>query len=95
MDQRKASTTSTIPRPTHTRSFADEALRRILAAAPIDPREPGVVYDNADGRFEVLDIETPPKGGRRFLIRNLHTRQVHSTGALWTASNRVLVKAGA
>ncbi|MFJ3699526.1 hypothetical protein ACIPW9_36280 [Streptomyces sp. NPDC090052] len=76
-------------------SFADEALRRVLAAAPIDPREPGLVYDNADGTFEVLAIENPPKGGRRFLIRNIHTHATHSTGALWTASDRVLTAVAA
>ncbi|MFJ5294581.1 hypothetical protein [Streptomyces sp. NPDC088348] len=90
MDQTMANATSATPRPTVFRSFADEALRRVLAAAPIDPREPGLVYDNASGTFEVLAVETPPKGGRRFLIRNLHTHAVHSTGALWTASDRVV-----
>ncbi|MGW1870937.1 hypothetical protein ACWCPS_36030 [Streptomyces mauvecolor] len=72
---------------------ADEALRRVLAAAPIDPREPGVIYSNADGLFEVLAVVQPPKGGRQYLIRNLHTREVHATGAIWTSSDRVEKKA--
>ncbi|MFI6055739.1 hypothetical protein ACIBCO_37355 [Streptomyces violascens] len=68
---------------------ADEALRRVLAAAPVDPREPSVIYSNADGLFEVLAVHQPPKGGRQYRVRNLHTREVHTTGAIWTCSDRV------
>lgn len=76
----------------------DEALRRVVAGQ-IGPRRPGLVYDNADGVFEVVQLHTATEA-RRILKRraaqfavtvlNVHTSTVHTTGAVWTGSDRVL-----
>lgn len=75
-----------------------EALHRVVAGQ-IGPRRPGLVYDNVDGVFEVIEIHTATEA-RRILKRraaqfavtvlNVHTSTVHTTGAVWTGSDRVL-----
>jgi hypothetical protein len=77
----------------------DEALRRVVAEQ-IGPREPGTVYDNAAGMFQVQDVVTNTSEARRILRRrsaqfaihvlDLHTGTDHYTGAVWTGSDRVL-----
>lgn len=77
----------------------NEALRRVIAGQ-IGPRKPGVVYDNADGIFEVVNVITDLNEARRILkrraaqfaviVRDLHTGAEHTTGTVWTGSDRVL-----
>jgi hypothetical protein len=80
-------------------SQAAEALRRVVADQ-IGPRQPGTVYDNVDGAFEVLDVVTDTSEARRILgrrgarfavlIRDLDAGTERYTGATWTGSDRVL-----
>ncbi|WP_063756881.1 hypothetical protein [Streptomyces sp. NRRL F-5135] len=77
----------------------DEALRRVVAEQ-IGPRRPGVLYDNQDGIFTVLDVITDPSEARRILKRRaaqfavtVHdhiTGTVSTIGTVWTGSDRVL-----
>jgi hypothetical protein len=69
-------------------------------AAELGPREPGTVYDNASGVFNVLAVVTDPSEARRILrrnaarfavlVRDMHAGTEHYTGAVWTGSDRVL-----
>ncbi|MET8746395.1 hypothetical protein [Streptomyces sp. NPDC004728] len=80
-------------------SVIDEALRQVVAGQ-IGPRKPGVVYDNADGVFEVLDVTTDRTEARRILRRRaaqfaiiVHDRTADTIGAIgtaWTGTDRVL-----
>lgn len=77
----------------------NEALRRVIADQ-IGPRRPGVVYDNADGIFEVLEVTTNRDEARRILKRRaaqfaitVHERTTDTIGTIctvWTGSDRVL-----
>lgn len=79
----------------------NEALRRVVAGQ-IGPRVPGVVYDNVDGVFEVLDVVTDRSEARRILRRKAAQfaviirdvlradGQPFAVGTVWTASDRVL-----
>lgn len=79
----------------------DEALRRVVAEQ-IGPRKPGVVYDNTDGAFRVLDVITNPSEARRILRRRSAQFAVividtlrpgaepFAVGSVWTGSDRVL-----
>ncbi|WP_329203924.1 hypothetical protein [Streptomyces sp. NBC_01435] len=83
----------------HSDSVIDEALRRVVAGQ-IGPRKPGVVYDNADGVFEVLAVTTDRTEARRVLRRRaaqfaiiVHDRTADTVGAIgtaWTGTDRVL-----
>lgn len=78
---------------------ADEALRRVIASQ-IGPREPGVMYRNVDGVFEVVDVTTDRAEARRLLNRqsaqfaitviNLLTGEVSTIGSTWTSSDQLL-----
>ncbi|MEW2402158.1 hypothetical protein [Streptomyces sp. NPDC046862] len=80
---------------------ADENLRRVVAEQ-IGPRKPGVVYDNTDGAFRVLDVITNPSEARRILKRRSAQFAVividtlrpgaepFPVGTVWTGSDRVL-----
>ncbi|MER8003050.1 hypothetical protein [Streptomyces sp. NPDC095613] len=80
-------------------SEMDEGRRRVVAGQ-IGPRRPGVVYDNADGIFTVLNVITDPSEARRILKRRaaqfavtVHdqiTGTVSTIGTVWTGSDRVL-----
>jgi hypothetical protein len=71
-----------------------------VVAAQIGERQPGVIYTNADGLFEVVAVTTDASEARRVLKRraaqfaitviDLHTGDQHVTGAVWTGSDRVL-----
>lgn len=101
MNQRSRITGYTAPTTPPTPQFvqADEALRRVVAGQ-IGPREPGVVYDNTDGIFTVLEVITDPSEARRVLKRRaaqfaitVHDRvtgSVSTIGTVWTGSDRVL-----
>jgi hypothetical protein len=77
----------------------NEALRQVVADQ-IGPRRPGVVYDNADGIFEVLEVTTNRDEARRILKRRaaqfaitVHERTTDTIGTIctvWTGSDRVL-----
>ncbi|MFF2411763.1 hypothetical protein [Streptomyces sp. NPDC058092] len=77
----------------------NEALARVVAGQ-IGPRKPGVVYDNADGTYEVLQVTTNRTEARRILKRRaaqfaivVHDRSANTVGAIgtaWTGSDRVL-----
>jgi hypothetical protein len=70
------------------------------AAAQIGPREPGTVYDNAAGLFQVRAVITDLTEARRILrrnaarfailVRDLNAGTEYYTGATWTGSDRVL-----
>jgi hypothetical protein len=83
------------------RSQADEALARVVADE-IGPRRPGVVYDNTDGIFQVLEVVTDRSEARRILRRRAAQFAViirdviregaepFAVGTVWTPSDRVL-----
>jgi hypothetical protein len=95
MHQDRTSSTSTIP---STDGQHDEALLRVITEQ-IGPRQPGVVYDNADGIFEVIEVHNATEA-RRILkrraaqyaitVRDLVTDTVGTIGTTWTGSDRVL-----
>jgi hypothetical protein len=88
----------TAPDPTHV-GQQDEALRRVIEQQ-IGPREPGIVYDNADGLFAVLAVTRDASEARRILkrraaqfavwVEDLITGDRYPTCAVWTGSDRVL-----
>lgn len=79
----------------------NEALRQVVAQQ-IGPRKPGVIYDNVDGRFEVLNVITDRTEARRILRRQAAQfaviirdtlrpdGQPFPVGSVWTGSDRVL-----
>lgn len=93
--------TSTIPPTSADARQADEALSRVVAGQ-IGPRKPGVVYDNVDGAFKVLEVVTDPAEARRILKRRSAqfavividtlrpNAQEFPIGTVWTGSDRVL-----
>ena len=95
-----ASNRTTPPTPANP-AQADEALSRVVADQ-IGPRRPGVVYDNVDGAFRVLDVITVPSEARRILRRRSaqfavivvdtlrENAQAFPVGTVWTGSDRVL-----
>jgi hypothetical protein len=80
---------------------ADALLARAVAAQ-VGPRRPGVVYENVDGAFRVLDVTTNPSEARRILKRRAAQfaitvidtlrpdAQPFAIGTVWTGSDRVL-----
>ncbi|MET7713692.1 hypothetical protein [Streptomyces sp. NPDC005407] len=99
MDQDRTRSISSIPPTSDDSSQANEALRRTVAGQ-IGPRKPGVVYDNADGIFEVIGLTLDRSEARRVLKRRaaqfaitVHDRitgTVDTIGTVWTGSDRVL-----
>lgn len=110
MHKDRTSITGNVPRnPDSTTDFAstdhpsvmDEALRQVVAR-DIGPRRPGVVYENIDGAFRVLDVTTNPSEARRILKRRAAQfaitvidtlrpdAQPFAIGTVWTGSDRVL-----
>lgn len=112
MDQDKRFNATTSPNSTPTNpskpagSVSVEAdmndLLRQVVAQQIGPRRPGVIYDNVDGRFEVLNVITDPNEARRILRRKAaqfaviirdtlrSDGQPFPVGSVWTGSDRVL-----
>ncbi|WP_331746837.1 hypothetical protein [Streptomyces sp. NBC_00842] len=93
-------TFSASPSPSTTSDLdINEALCRVVAGQ-IGPRKPGVVYDNADGIYEVLQVVTDRTQARRILKRRaaqfaivVHDRSANTVGAIgtaWTGSDRVV-----
>ncbi|GGZ82749.1 hypothetical protein [Streptomyces rubiginosohelvolus] len=79
----------------------NEALRQVVAHQ-IGPRRPGVIYENIDGAFRVLDVTTDPSEARRILKRRAAQfaitvidvlrpdAEAFVVGSVWTGSDRVL-----
>lgn len=75
-------------------------VHAVSTATQIGPRQPGTVYDNASGVFEVRAVVTDIAEARRILkrhaarfavlVRDIHAGTEHYTGAVWTGSDRVL-----
>ncbi|MFE1515738.1 hypothetical protein ACFW9I_02715 [[Kitasatospora] papulosa] len=96
MNQRSRITGHTAPT---TDPDINEALRQVIAGQ-IGPRTPGVIYDNADGIFEVLAVTTDRDEARRILKRRaaqfaitVHEMTTGTVGPIctvWTGSDRVL-----
>ncbi|GGS96310.1 hypothetical protein [Streptomyces violaceus] len=88
----------------NTRTQADEALRRTVAAQ-IGPRRPGIIYRNVDGLFLVVDVQTEPDKARRMLNRrsaqfavvviNLIDDRMLIVGSTWTSSDHIVHAPGA
>ncbi|MGO1025533.1 hypothetical protein ACTOXX_33720 [Streptomyces rubiginosohelvolus] len=78
-----------------------EALRQVVAHQ-IGPRRPGVIYQNTDGAFRVLNVTTDPSEARRILKRRAaqfaitiidvlrDDAEPFAVGSVWTGSDRVL-----
>ncbi|MEU5242654.1 hypothetical protein AB0G81_00750 [Streptomyces asoensis] len=71
-------------------------------ADEIGPRRPGAIYQNSDGRFEVLVLVTDPREAAQLLRRD-NARwavivrdtlrpdgQPHAVGSVWTTSDYLL-----
>ncbi|WP_331724005.1 hypothetical protein [Streptomyces sp. NBC_00005] len=71
-------------------------------AEEIGPRRPGAIYQNVDGRFEVLVLVTDPREAAQ-LLRRTGARwavivrdtlrpdgQPHAVGSAWTTSDYLL-----
>ncbi|MFH8483581.1 hypothetical protein [Streptomyces sp. NPDC018055] len=78
-----------------------EALRQVIAR-DIGPRQPGVIYQNTDGAFRVLNVTTDASEARRILKRRAAQFAItiidvlrpdaepFAVGSVWTGSDRVL-----
>jgi hypothetical protein len=83
-----------------------EALRRVIEAQ-IGPREPGAIYQNTDGAFEVVALIRDPQRARELLLRRcaqwaLIVRDVlrpdgepFAIGSAWTDSDYLVREAAA
>ncbi|MFE2823494.1 hypothetical protein [Streptomyces sp. NPDC059271] len=83
-----------------------EALRQVVEQQ-IGPREPGVIYQNSDGAFEVLSVTRDPERSRSLLNRRsarwaVIVRDVlrpdgepFVVGTVWTTSDRLVRGAAA
>ncbi|MFD6823338.1 hypothetical protein ACFWC5_23590 [Streptomyces sp. NPDC060085] len=83
-----------------------EALRQVVEQQ-IGPREPGVIYQNSDGAFEVLSVTRDPERARGLLNRRcaqwaVIVRDVlrpdgepFVVGTVWTTSDRLVREAAA
>ncbi|MFG2284019.1 hypothetical protein ACGFNQ_35705 [Streptomyces asoensis] len=72
------------------------------AADEIGPRYPGAIYQNADGRFEVLALITDPREAAQLLRRDSARwavivrdtlrpdGQPYAVGSVWTTSDYLL-----
>jgi hypothetical protein len=72
------------------------------AADEIGPRRPGAIYQNSDGRFEVLVLITDPREAAKLLRRDSAQwavivrdtlrpdGQPHAIGSTWTTSDYLL-----
>lgn len=101
MKDRRTTSSTCAPHPTDIIDSlqANEALRRVVAGQ-IGPRRPGVVYDNTDGIFLVIDVQTDSARARQMLNRraaqfaivaiNLVTDHMVILGSVWTSSDRVI-----
>lgn len=90
-----------------TRTIADtdqvtvEALRRVVAAQ-IGPRQPGAIYRNIDGEFQVIDLTTDRTEARRLLKRRSAQFAItvidtlrdgaepFTIGSVWTSSDQLI-----
>ncbi|MFF7631441.1 hypothetical protein [Streptomyces cyaneofuscatus] len=98
MNQRSRITGQTAPT---TDPDIAEALRQVIAR-DIGPRQPGVIYQNTDGAFRVLDVTTDASEARRILKRRAAQFAItiidvlrpdaepFAVGSVWTGSDRVL-----
>ncbi|WP_252396486.1 hypothetical protein [Streptantibioticus parmotrematis] len=82
-------------------AVTSEALRRVIEEQ-IGPREPGAIYQNTDGAFEVLAVVRDPQRARELLgrrcaqwaviIRDVFQAngQPFAVGSVWTSSDRLV-----
>ncbi|MET9427909.1 MULTISPECIES: hypothetical protein [unclassified Streptomyces] len=83
-----------------------EALRRVVEAQ-IGPRQPGAIYQNADGAFEVVALIRDPQRARELLRRRCAQWAVivkdvlrpgaepFAIGSAWTSSDYLVREAKA
>ncbi|MCX4581240.1 hypothetical protein OHB41_50750 [Streptomyces sp. NBC_01571] len=83
-----------------------EALRQVVEQQ-IGPREPGAIYQNSDGAFEVLSVTRSPERARGLLNRRCAQwavivrdvlradAQPFAVGSVWTSSDRLVRSATA
>ncbi|MGY1583845.1 hypothetical protein [Streptomyces sp. MN13] len=107
-DGRQSAPSSGRPHPQQAVGDADpaivEALRRVIDAQ-IGPRQPGAIYQNQDGAFEVIALIRDPKRARELLRRRcaqwaLIVRDVlrpdgepFVIGSVWTMSDHLVREA--
>jgi len=82
-------------------SPGDELLRRVIDTQ-IGPRTEGVIYQNTDGAFEVLDVVRDPQRARELLgrrsaqwaliVRDLlrHDGEPFAIGSVWTTADQLV-----
>jgi hypothetical protein len=85
---------------------ADEAGRSVVDTQ-IGPRRQGVVYQNTDGAFEVLDVVRDPQRARELLgrrsarwalvVRDVlrHDGRPFAVGSVWTSADQLVRVAAA
>jgi hypothetical protein len=101
-------TTPSNPRP-HPRSMNPTVIPALVAKAvdrEVGPRRPGAIYQNVDGRFEVLVLVTDPREAAQLLRRDSARwavivrdtlradAQPFAVGSVWTVSDH-LIREGA
>lgn len=89
------------PRTAHADPMILEALRQVVEQQ-IGPREPGAIYQNSDGAFEVLSVTRSPERARGLLNRRCAQWAViirdvlradgepFAVGSVWTTSDRLV-----
>lgn len=82
-------------------SPGDELLRRVIDTQ-IGPRTEGVIYQNTDGAFEVLDVVRDPQRARELLgrrsaqwaliVRDVlrHDGEPFAVGSVWTTADQLV-----